>query len=460
MASYPNASGSFCEGTLPRRAFLRASLTGLSTLGLADLLRLDAKGANASRAPSPSSGPSMIVLWLWGGPSHMETFDLKPDAPEEYRGTFRPIPTNVPGIEISEKLPKLARIADKYVLIRSIAHDSPGHVNSTHTVLTGYKGELVETPPFEPKYPFIFNAANKLLPTRLPGLPQWVALPSMRYEGGGYFGRSYGPFRVAADPSAPNFQVPELAVDDAQRDRLSGRGRLLASFDQMRRGLERSHVADSLDAFQQQALVLLTGTAARDAFDLEREDPRLRDRYGRNVIGQRCLLARRLVEAGVRLVTVDFPCVPGQKAFSWDDHASVWNIFEQMDIRLPVLDQAVSALIEDVFARGLDRDTLIVVMGEMGRTPKLSNFKGQPGREHWAKAMSVLMAGGGMPMAQVIGATNARGEEPKERPFHPSDLLATWYHYLGIDTTQTHLDPSGRPILLLPHTAEPIRELI
>ena len=150
-----------------------------------------------------------------------------------------------------------------------------------------------------------------------------------------------------------------------------------------------------------------------------REDPKLRDRYGRNVIGQRCLLARRLVEAGVRLVTVDFPCVPGQKAFSWDDHASVWNIFEQMEIRLPVLDAAVSALIEDVHARGMERDTLIVVMGEMGRTPKLSNFKGQPGREHWGSAMSVLMSGGGMPMGQVVGSTTSKGEEPKDRRLTP-----------------------------------------
>src|SRR4051794_33280586 len=186
-----------CAGTLPRRAFLRASLTGLSTLGLADLLRLEAAGAGPASAP----GPSMIVVWLWGGPSHMETFDLKPQAPEAYRGLFRPIATNVPGIEISEKLPRLPRIADKYALIRSVAHDSPGHINSTHTVLTGYTGELVETPTYLPKHPFLFNAAHKLLPSRRPGLPQWVALPGLRYEGGAHLGRWYGPFRVAGDPN-------------------------------------------------------------------------------------------------------------------------------------------------------------------------------------------------------------------------------------------------------------------
>jgi hypothetical protein len=455
-------TGGRCEGTLPRRGFLRAALTGFSTLGLSDLLRLkDRAAAAASTSASaslPARGPSMIVVWLWGGPSHMETFDLKPDAPEAFRGLFRPIATNVPGIEICEKLPRLARVADKYALIRSLAHDSPGHVNSTHTVLTGYPGELVETPPFVAKYPCVFNAAHKLLPSRLPSLPQWVALPDLRYEGGGYLGRSYGPFRVKGDPNAPDFQVPELILDATRRDRLAGRSRLLAAFDRVRGDLDALGVADSFDAYQQQALTVLTGPNAHDAFDLGREDPRLRDRYGRHLIGQRCLLARRLVEAGVRLVTVDFPYVPGQKAFSWDDHASVWNIFEQMEIRLPVLDEAVSALIEDIHARGLDREVLVVVMGEMGRTPRLSNFNGQPGREHWSAAMSVLLAGGGLAMGQVIGATTRKGEEPSTRRLHPNDLLATWYRYLGIDTHQVFHDPNGRPIPLLPH-GEPIREL-
>ncbi len=447
---------SFCEGTLPRRAFLRASLTGLSSLGLADLLRLQSSAGSRS---GPQAGPSIIVVWLWGGPSHMETFDLKPEAPEEYRGDFRPIPTNVPGIDICEKLPRLARIADKYALIRSIAHDSPGHANSSHTVLTGYTGDLVETPPYQPKYPMIFNAAHRLLPSRSPGMPQWVALPRMRYEGGGHLGPSYGPFVVAPDPNSDTFQVPNLSIDAARVERLQARGKLLKAFDKVHADLDTSGTMDAIDSYDQQALTLLTGNSAREAFDLSREDPRLRDRYGRHEVGQRCLLARRLVESGVRLVTIDFPHVPGQKAFSWDDHASVWNIFDEMNARLPILDQSVSALIEDVHAREMHRDTLIVVMGEMGRTPKLSNSNGQPGREHWGSAMSVLLSGGGMPMGQVIGATSRRGEEPIERRFHPSDLLATWYRYLGIDP-QLHLpDHSGRPIPLLPH-GKPIRELI
>ncbi len=439
-----------CIGTTPRRAFLRAALTGFSALGASDLLRLQAATANPG-----GRGPSMIVVWLWGGPSHMETFDMKPDAPEGYRGLFRPIATSVPGVEICEKLPRLASLADKLAIVRSISHDSPGHVNSTHTVLTGYPGDLVETPPFAPKHPYAFHAANRFLP-ETSGLPKWVAMPDLVYEGGGGLGRSYGPFKVKADPNSPDFKVPELVLDEARRARLGGRSRLLAGFDAARKVMD-DPATRPFDEFQRRALDVLTSNAARDAFDLSREPDVLRDRYGRDVVGQRCLLARRLVEAGVRLVTVDFPCVPGQKAFSWDDHASVWNIFEQMEIRLPVLDRAVSALIEDVYARGLDRETLIVVMGEMGRTPKLSNFNGQPGREHWGKAMSVLLSGA-VPTGQVIGSTTPRGEEPRDRPLTPNDLVATWYRHLGIDHTLTYHDTTGRPIALLPH-GEPIAEL-
>ena len=443
---------SHCIGTMPRRAFVRAALTGFSALGVSDLLRLQAAGA----AEGGARGPSMIVVWLWGGPSHLETFDMKPDAPEAYRGLFRPIATSVPGLEMCEKLPRLASIADKLAIVRSISHDSPGHVNSTHTVLTGYPGDVVETPPYTPKHPYAFHAMNRFLPESA-GLPKWVAMPDLPYEGGGGLGASYGPYKIKADPNAPDFKVPELVLDQARRARLDGRGRLLAGFDAARRAMD-DEATRSFDAFQRRALDVLTGDAARDAFDLSREPDVLRDRYGRDVVGQRCLLARRLVEAGVRLVTVDFPCVPGQKAFSWDDHASVWNIFEQMAIRLPVLDRAVSALIEDVHARGLDRETLIVVMGEMGRTPKISNHQGTPGREHWGRAMSVLLSGGGMPMGQVIGSTTPRGEEPRDRPLTPNDLIATWYRHLGIDHARTYLDVSGRPIALLPY-GEPIAEL-
>jgi hypothetical protein len=434
-----------CPGTTGRRAFLRTGLTGLGALGLADLFRLQAADPRAARRSK-----SMIVLWLWGGPSHMETFDLKPAAPAEYRGEFRPIRTAVPGLEISEHLPRLARVARRFTLVRSLHHDSPGHVNSTHTLMTGYPGEVMETPPFRPKHPDLWAVTQRVLGPRAAGAPTHVAMPRMRYNGSAYLGGGLDPFLVTANPALPGFSPGGLTLPGAEHPRLYDRMSLLARLD---RASTRSH-----DRYARQATELLTSEATARAFDLASEPARLRERYGMDQVGQHCLLARRLVEAGVRLVTIDFPCVPGQKAFSWDDHASVWNIFEQMKIRLPVLDRVVSALIEDLAARGLDEETLVVVMGEMSHTPKLSNHGGQPGREHWGRAMSVLLAGGGMPMGQVIGSTDARGEEPRTRPVAPADLLATWYAYLGVPLDTTFDDGGGRPMPIAQGT--PLRELI
>lgn len=446
-----------CPGTLGRRAFLRAGLTGLCSLSLPDLLRLESRAAAASKAWA--NNKSVIVLWLWGGPSHMDTFDLKPDAPAEYRGEFRPIPTNVPGIGICEHLPRLARNADKFAVIRSLHHQSNGHVNSTHTMLTGYPGEPVELPPFEPKYPDIWAVANKVLGARAADVPAFVVLPRHRYHGAAYLGRGLNPLVVSGDPNSADFEAPVLSVAQALRPRFSERMQLLHQLDNWRRNVDAVAATGSLDTFQRKAAAILTSDVTRKAFDISMEDPRLRDRYGRNPVGQRCLLARRLVEAGIRMVTIDFPCVPGQKAFSWDDHASVWNIFEQMKIRLPVLDQVVSALITDIHERGMQNDVLLLVMGEMSHTPKLSNSNGQPGREHWSQSMSLLLSGGGMHMGQVVGSTNSRGDEPRQRPLLPNDVLATLYKYLGIPLETHFTDQTGRPIPILPH-GEPIGELL
>ncbi len=445
-----------CPGTLSRRSFVRSGAAGFGALTLANLLRLEELAA-ARGLPLPSE-KSMIVLWLWGGPSHMDTFDLKPHAPSEYRGEFRPVRTNVTGIEICEHLPRLAQLADKYVIVRSCHHNSPGHVNSTHSVMTGYPGELVETPPYRPKYPDFWAVTKKVLGERESGLPAHVALPRTRYEGAAYLGAGLDSFVVSADPNAAGFHVPNLAVEKRAAGRVNRRLDLLKEVDSLRRDLDASNVMESMDRFNRQAVSILTSDRAREAFAIESEDPKVRDRYGRHAVGQRCLLARRLVENGARLVTIDFPCVPGQKAFSWDDHASVWNIFEQMKIRLPVLDQVVSALIEDIYARGMENDVLFVVMGEMSHTPKLSNFKGQPGREHWGRSMSLLMSGGGLRMGQTIGSTTLKGDEPKDRPLVPGDLLATWYKYLGVPLELNFNDFSDRPIPILPE-GEPIGEL-
>lgn len=444
-----------CPGTLPRRAFLRAGAAGLGGLALGDLLRAEARAGSVE--PS-SSDKSMIVLWLWGGPSHMETFDLKPDAPQEYRGEFSPIATSVPGIEISEHLPLLAPLADKFALIRSLSHDSPGHVSSTHTLLSGYPGEAIEAPPFHPKHPDLWSVTTKMLGERRAGVPAHVALPRMRYNGSAYLGSGLDPFVVTSDPNDPKFQVPNLDFNEVTGDRFASRMSLLSQFDHLRREIDATGIMSAMDAFDQKAVTLLTGGAARRAFDLSGEDPKTRDRYGRHAVGQQCLLARRLVEAGARLVTIDFPCVPGQKAFSWDDHASVWNIFEQMKIRLPVLDQVVAALVQDLCDRSLEKDVLLVVMGEMSHTPRLSNFNGQPGREHWGRTMSVFLAGGGLRMGQAIGSTSARGDEPQTRPLSPNDLLATWYRYLGVPVDTHFNDFGGRPTPIVP-SGRPIDEL-
>jgi hypothetical protein len=440
-----------CPGTRSRRAFLRSGLVGLWGVGLADLFRAEAAAA------SPLSGKSIIVLWLWGGPSHMETFDMKPEAPAEFRGDFRPIKTNVSDIEICEHLPKLARLADRFSLIRSLHHESTGHVNSTHTVLTGYRGEEVETPPYKPPYPDVWAVSNRMTGDWSRGVPPYINLGGPRYNGAAYLGADLDPLVVTSDPDSDGFKVPDIALDAPFRERLGRRASLLQRFDRMRRDVDSLDLA-SMESFQQRALSVLTSDAVGRAFDLRQEDPKLRDRYGRHTIGQRCLLSRRLVEAGARIVTIDFPCVPGQKAFSWDDHASVWNIFEQMKIRLPVLDEVASAAVTDLHDRGLDRDVLFVVMGEMSRTPRLSNYQGQPGREHWGRAMSVLLSGGGMRMGQVIGETTPTGEEPQERPVTPNDLLATFYRHLGVPLDLQFPDRTGRPIPILP-SGQPIAGL-
>lgn len=443
-----------CRGTLGRRDLLRAGVAGLSSLGLADLLK-----AETVRGPASLQGKSMIVLWLWGGPSHMETFDLKPEAPSEYRGEFRPIPTNVPGIDISEHLPLLAKMADKYSLVRSLHHDSPGHINSTHTMLSGYDGELIENPPYTPKYPDVRAVISRVKGPRSPQLPTHVAIPYTKYYGSAYLGSHLEPMVISADPNSDKFSVPAFAVEAALRPRFSERVDLLKQFDRYRRDIDATGAMVSLDRFQQEAATILTGDAARNAFDIHAEPAEVRERYGRHDIGQRCLLARRLVEAGVRMVTVDFSTVAGQKAFSWDDHASVWNIFEQMKIRLPVLDQVVTAMIQDLYDRQLQDDVLLVVMGEMSHTPRLSNHEGQPGREHWGQTMSVLLSGGGLRMGQAVGATSIKGDEPAVRPFTPTDFQATLYHAMGVPLDMSFRNFAGRPTPILP-AGTPIEELI
>ncbi len=445
-----------CIGTKARRDFLKLGMTGCGTLGMADLLRVEGL---AKKSGKPSSRQkSLIVLWLWGGPSHMETFDLKPNAPVEYRGEFVPIPTTVPGMEISEHLPLIGKQAEHLSLIRSLSHHSTGHMNSTHTVLTGYKGNPIESPPYKPDHPDIWSVTGKVLGPKKRGFPTQVSMPRARYQGGAYIGSAHEPYPVRSNPNDKNFKVPNLGLNQITQPRFHDRMSLLKQIDQFKRTVDQSGMMDSIDEFNLQAVDMLVSQEVQKAFDINQENDKTRDRYGRHTVGQRCLLARRLVEAGVRTVSIDFPHVPGQKAFSWDDHASVWNIFTEMKARLPILDQVVSALIEDLSQSGLIEDTMVLVMGEMSHTPKLSNFKGQPGREHWGKSMSLLMAGGGLSMGQVIGKTNHKGDEVVDRLIKPNDFQATLYQYLGVPLDTIFEDYTGRPTLVVPD-GQPIKEL-
>ena len=457
-----------------RRSFLRTGMLALGSLGLADVLRLRAQAQDAGRS---SEETSVILLWLPGGPPHMETYDMKPDAPAEYRGDFKPIPTNVPGVQVCELLPRHARVADRYALVRSIAHNFADHGGGHKRFLTGRDPK--EPTGFVNDYPMVGSMAAKVRESRNVGVPNYVSgVDQGRSDvdvfsfGAAYLGPSYTPFTVIGDPNAPKFQVQNLVMNAALAAQRDDRERLLADFDRMRREADRTGVLAAMDEFHRKAMELMTSEKARVAFDLSREPEAVRDRYGRHPWGQRALLARRLVEAGSSWVTMvlENPTPPGAQmpiysTYNWDSHAVNCHIFEDAKYRLPIYDQAVTALVEDLYDRGLDKKVLLVVTGEFGRTPRISYSEGtqtkvkQPGRDHWPSAMSLLVAGGGLRVGQAVGSTDSRGEHPKDRPLTPNDLWATVFRHLGIDPETTFPDPTGRPMAILPY-GEAIRELI
>lgn len=443
-----------------RREFLRVGLSAFGSLSLPGLLHLRAQ----SSRPSARERTAVIVVWLRGGCSHLDTLDPKPDAPSEYRGPFSPIATRTPGLRISELLPRLARISDKYAVLRSMAHTGGGHPAGSLQLLSGDPDAADK---LKPVYPDFMSVAHFLRSDPGRRLPNYVGVnPIINYDnftiaGPGYLGPSYEPFRVMGDPSAPNFVVPNIGLDGPdQVSQLRERVRLRDNLDTLRRDLDRSGAMQAMDAFEAQALNLLTSPDARRAFDLNLEPDRVRDRYGRNAWGQQCLMARRLVEAGVEIVTTTFDGPLCGRVANWDDHAVNHHVFEAIHFRAPYFDQAVSALIEDVYARGLDRRVLIVVTGEFGRTPRISYVASsgggvasgpegtvQPGRDHWPRANSMIWAGGGITTSQVIGATDRRGEDVVSRRVGPHDFLATIYRHLGIDYDNVTIrDFSGRPV--------------
>ena len=454
------------SGMIGRREFLRAGVAGLGGLGLADLLRLQDRAPAADR---PRRDTACILVWLDGGPSHLDTYDLKPEVPSEFRGPFRPIRTRVPGLDICERLPRHAGLADKFTLIRSCTHTAADHAMGAQYMLSGRTSPGPNGLEPNKRFPDLGTIIKWTGPPGRHGLPNYVGVPRRHESAGpGYLGTAYEPFEVRANPNKPEFQVPNLGLPSSRIVRLHDRMALLRDFDATRRDLDQRGLMQAMDSYDQEAVRLLTGGGARKAFDLSRVDPRERDRYGRSYVGQNLLLARRLVEAGITFVHADWrhfaDVAPGIQS-DWDDHAGFpCNIFESMEKRLPWFDQAVSALIEDLYERGLDKRVLVVVTGEFGRTPRIhlkTNQKTgvvQAGREHWSKAMSMLISGGGLKMGQVIGSTTARGEMPKERPLRPGDLLATVYRHLGIDTSREYLDRRGRPLPILTD-GEPIAEL-
>lgn len=429
-----------------RRSFLQVGVAGMASVGLPAILRAKAAAAAAGQATRDTS---VILLWLDGGPSHMDLYDLKPEAPAEYRGIWRPIRTNVPGMEIGELLPKQARVADKFSIIRSLHHDNGDHFTAAHYVLTGRGGPNGSNT--AGKNPGIGAIAGALCGSRTPGIPPYVAVPHASsvglrpgYFGGSYLGSKTNPFEVDADPGAGNFKVRNLHLADGiTLGRMEDRHGLHSNLDRLRRDVDRSGLLESMDAFQREAYGLVTSDAARKAFDVADERDDLREAYGMTSFGQSTLLARRLVEAGSTFVTVH--------SGGWDHH---WDLEKGLTSRMPEIDTAVAALLEDLASRGLLDTTMVILCGEFSRTPRMNDggnggaprSMGTPGRDHWGNAMFALVAGGGIQGGRIVGSTDARGEQVKDRPVTPFDLHATIYHVLGVDPTTHFLDHSGRPV--------------
>ena len=440
---------------MTRRDSLRAGFLGLGGLTLAELLRFRASAATNGIAENKDT--AVILLFVHGGPSHLETYDMKPNAPTDIRGPFSPIPTNVPGLDVCELLPRHAQIADKYTIIRSVSHDQANHFEGHARFLSGY-GQM-KTGTSESHYPMVGPVVNRVLENKHRGMPAAVAINGVCVNGPDYSpGIAQGYWSSQYRLPICNFSLRDasLTVDSRKLDdRLS----LQRSFDSLRRGLDQGGSMDALDAFNRRAIDILTTGKAQKAFDISQEDPKLRDKYGDDYFGREVLLARRLVESGVSFVSIRVPgSGPNSKAHDWDDHAVNWDMPTAMVARTPRYDHVVTTLIEDLFARGLDKKVLLIVTGEFGRTPRLEFKEGRIGRDHYPGAMSILVSGGGMPMGQVLGQTNRFGEHPVDLQHDPHDILATIYKHLGIDHTQEFLDPQGRPVPLTRGT--PIRELI
>lgn len=411
---------------------MRVGALGIGGLTLPQLLARRAKAAEAGAALPRRS---VIFVELAGGPTHFETYDPKPKAPLEYRGPLGAIETALPGVQFSELMVHQARIAEKLAVIRSLHHDSSSHGTSSHLTQTGYY--LRDRQNRGNEMPCIGSVTARLQGAHSPGVPAYVGLQrTMRYGDAAYLGKAFNPFPVTGDPSKAGFTVENLAlVNGLDADRVNDRRYLLEQIGEQRRVLDLHGVSDAIGRFSLEAFDVVTSGKAQQAFSIESEPAPIRDAYGRNRTGQEFLLARRLIESGVSFVSL--------RVGSWDDHS---QIAQRMKDKGPAYDQAMGALVSDLFERGMDGEVLVVAMGEFGRTPKVN--KGA-GRDHWGGVMSVVLAGGGLRAGQVVGASNPKGEVPADAPYRPENVLAMVYRHLGINPQQTFNDLSGRPRYLL-----------
>ncbi len=442
-----------CDG-VTRRGFLRAGVLGLGGLTIADFLRLRAvAGVEAGLR----SDRRVILFWLSGGPGHMETWDPKPDAPSGFRGPFGAVLSSVPGVCFGELMPELAKRMGDLALVRSVNHGSGDHTKGNHWMLTGHEGPAFNAPDNQvQRRPSLGSAVAKLIGPGHAGMPPYVAVPNLRggtdnlFHYATYLGGSANPFIVDSDPNDDQYQVKSLKLPGGlSLGRLEDRRRVLDALDSAR--WERDEVSKNVDAYHERAFDMLSGRSAAEAFDIAAETPATRDRYGRHTFGQSALLARRLIERGTPFVTVN--CVP------WDHHGTAPQLKTEEGAKklIPPLDRAIATLVDDLIERGLYDSTLVVAMGEFGRTPRMNK---DAGRDHWGNTFSVLMGCGSMRMGQVIGRSSPRGEHVVDRPIDPQDVAATVFHHLGIDAQSIAFqDKTNRPVYLL-DKGVPITELV
>lgn len=446
-----------CDSFWTSRRLSRRQVLSAGTLGTLGLTLPGLWQAQAA-AGLPATAKSVILLYQWGGPSHLETFDMKPEGSEESRGEFKPIPSNVPGIQVCELLPNMARIMDRFAQVRSVTHTFRNHNPPGYYGLTGHAPpkddqRLRDTPDLFPHYGSVVDYL-KPAPKEI---PSFVAMPAVIHDGStvpgqgaSFLGKVHDPLLIRQDPNAPDFKLPELSLPQGiSPERLNDRRALLDSIDRQAALIEKLPAAKGLEAYHARAFSMLSSPKVKQAFDLNQESAKTRDAYGRNMYGQCCLLARRLVEIGVPMTTVYY-CRPSG-GFIWDTHKD--NFPELKNGLLPTTDAAVPALIRDLEDRGLLKDTLVIWTGEFGRTPKINK---DAGRDHWPECYTVLMAGGGIKGGYVYGASDKDGAYPAADPVKPDNIGGTLYRALGIDPATMVLDNQNRPLHI---AGDPIMEL-